>query len=158
MTTETPAARPTIQMVCVGKTLLQSGKIGFVFNEVLADGTLGTERIYSDRNLKHVRVGAVYQVEVDPENPRSIFTQTLRWVSLWHNKEEAAVWQLTTDAFDTASAALKQEKKETSRELLVELLAPLRKRYWSTNPVNRLAMEVRILAYLRRVPLRDESI
>jgi hypothetical protein len=96
-------------------------------------------------------------VEVDTENPRSIYAHTIRWLGLWSDTAEAAVWQLAADAFDTAAAAVKQEKKETGRELFIEVLQPIRKQYWKTNAANRLAMEVRILAYLRRVPLRAES-
>lgn len=157
MTQESSQVKPIITMVCVRKTFLKNGKLGFVFKEVKPQGTLGDERIYSEKDLKHVRVGAVYQVEVDPENQRSIYTHTLRWLALWRDSEQAAVWQIAADAFDTEAAARKQEKRETSRELFLEMLAPLRKQYWKTNPATRLAIEVRVLAYLRRVPLHEES-
>ena len=101
MTAEQPqekVPRPHITLVCVGKTYIQNGKIGLVFKEINPDGSAGVERIYSQKDLKHVRVGAVYEVEGSTENLRSIFTDTLRWLRLWEDKPEAAAWQAAADA------------------------------------------------------------
>ena len=151
-----PQTKPRITMVFTGKTYLESGQIGLVFLEVNADGSLGEERIYGQKNLKHASVGSVYEVETDPANPRSIYSSTLRWIRLWDDKAQVATWQTLADAFDTRELAVKHERKETQRKLPLELLAPLREEYWKTNPVTRLAIEVRVLAYLRRSKLAAE--
>jgi hypothetical protein len=153
MTTDTPPPRPRITVACVGKTYLSDGKIGLVFRDVNPDGSMGDERIYQFKGLQHLRVGAVYEVEVDDQNPRSIYTRTFRWLRLWDKTDEAAVWQLAVDAFDTRHLAAQQEKKHNARKLPVELLAPIREEYRRTNPLGRLAIEVRILAYLKQVKI-----
>jgi hypothetical protein len=130
-------------------TDLESGQIGLVFLEVNPEGSLGSELIYGPKNLKHARVGSVYDIEIDPANPRSIYPNTLRWLRLWEDQVQASVWQTLADAFDTRDLAIHQERKETGGKLPLELLAPLREEYWSTNAVGRLAIEVRVLAYLR---------
>ena len=157
VTTEQPSnvPRPRITLVCVGKTYIQNGKIGLVFREINENGSAGAERIYSQKDLKHVRVGAVYEVEGSAENLRSIFTDTLRWLRLWEDKPEAAAWQAAADAFDTRDLAAKQEKNQNARKLPLELLEPIRKEYRRTNAVGRLAFEVRVLAYLRQVKMID---
>lgn len=146
-------ARRRITLVCTGKTDLTDGKPGLVFHKVNADGTAGDERIYQHKGLEHLRVGAVYEVEIDHQNPRSVYTRTFKWVRLWDNVEEAAVWQLAAEAFDTAHLAVRQEKKENARRLPLELLAPIREEYWRTNPAGRLAIEVRVLAYLKQAKI-----
>ena len=149
-------ARPVITLVCVEKVYLAASKIGLRFQEVTGDGSLGAERIYERKGLTHIRVGAVYQVEADPANPRTIYPNTLRWMKLWDNIEEASVWQLAADAFDTRHLAAQQEKKQNARRLPIERLAPFRDLYWKTNALGRLAIEVRVLAYLRQVSVPQE--
>src|SRR5260370_40175730 len=110
VTTEQPdrVPRPRMTLVCVGKTYIQNGKIGLVFREINENGSAGAERIYSQKDLKHVRVGAVYEVECSAENLRSIFTNTLRWLRLWEDMPEAAALQAAADAFDTRDLAAQQ--------------------------------------------------
>lgn len=151
--TKDTALKSRITLVCTGKTHLKAGEVGLVFRTVDGDGGTGRERIYSHKNLKTVRVGAVYDVDTDPEDQTAIHTNSLRWIRLWENQNEAAAWQVAADAFDTRELAARQERKETSRKLPVELLEPIREQYWATNAAGRLAIEVRVLAYLRRVTL-----
>jgi hypothetical protein len=154
---QTLPARPRVTLVCTGKTYLDSGKIGITFREVREDGSPGDERIYSQKNFRHVRVGAVYDAETDPANPRSIYGGRMRWLRLWQETAQAAAWQVAADAFDTRDLAMKQERKENARSLPVELLTPIREQYWSTNAAGRLAIEVRVLAYLRRIKIVSEA-
>src|SRR5260370_41103483 len=112
VTTEQPdrVPRPRMTLVCVGKTYIQNGKIGLVFREINENGSAGAERIYSQKDLKHVRVGALYEVEGSTENLRSIFTHTLRWLRLWEAKPEAAASHAAPDAFGTRDLATRQEQ------------------------------------------------
>lgn len=151
-----PPARPIVTLVCTGKTYLSDGRVGIVFREVPSDGSLGAERIYEQKRLRHARVGAVYEVEVDGANQRSLYTDTLRWLKLWEKQEEAALWQLSAEAFDTQHMAAQQEKKENARKLPLELLAPIRHQYQRTNAASRLAIEVRVLAYLRQISITPD--
>jgi hypothetical protein len=146
-----PSARPLLTLVCTGRTYLTTGKIGLVLREVQSDDSLGSERIYQRKGLEHLRVGAVYQVEADSADLGSIYTRTIRWLRLWGNTEEAAIWQLAAEAFDTRHLAAQQERKQNARKLPLEVLSPVRDEYRRTNPAGRLAIEVRLLAYLRQV-------
>src|SRR5215471_2130560 len=103
-------SKPKIAIVCTGKTYLKSGAIGLVFAEVSSEGLVGAERIYDQKNLKHVRAGSVYEVEIDPANSGSIYPSTIRWLRLWEDKSQAATWQALVDAFDTSDLAVKQER------------------------------------------------
>jgi hypothetical protein len=154
--TEQLQSRPRIQLVCIGKGRAKQD-VCLVFREVASDGSRGKERIYSQKHLRHVRVGHVYEVETDATTITQIYTDTVRWLSVWPDKTEAATWQTAAAAFDTLELARKNEQKETGRKLPLELLRPLRDEYWKTNPAGRLAIEVRLLAYLRLVTVRDSS-
>lgn len=150
--------RPRIQLVCVGKTYVEKDKIGLLFKVINGDGPAGPERIYLRKDLEHVRVGAIYEVETNPEKPTSIYLNTFRWLRLWEDATEAAAWQASADAFDTRDVALRQERKENGRKLPLELLEPIRREHRKTNAAGRLALEVRVLAYLRQVKITGELI
>src|SRR5262245_9983656 len=124
--------RSTLTLVCVGKVTVAGGKVGLAFREVTPEGALGDERVYEQKGLRHVRIGAVYNVDADSVNPRSIYTTSFRWLRLWSNTAEAAVWQTAADAFDTQLLAAQQEKKQNARKLPLEVLAPIRQQYWKT--------------------------
>jgi hypothetical protein len=124
---------------------------------IAPDGTAGEERLYSQKKMKSIRVGSVYEFGVDSKDSTRIYVDTARWMRVWDNEQEAAVWQLASAAFDTTEDARKHEKQQTSRRLALELLEPIRKEYWRTNYAGRLAIEVRVLAYLRHVPLSSDN-
>jgi hypothetical protein len=48
--------RPHVRLVCVAKTYTEKDQLGLVFKEVLPDGALNGERIYSQKSMKHIRV------------------------------------------------------------------------------------------------------
>jgi hypothetical protein len=100
-------------------------------------------------------VGNVYEVEVDASDPTRIYADSARWLRVWDNEQEAAVWQVASAAFDTVELARKHEKQQTSRRLPLELLKPIREEYWRTNSTGKLAIEVRVLAYLRLISLNS---
>jgi hypothetical protein len=147
---------PTVQLVCVGK-IRSRNLVCWVFKTILPDGNVGEERLYSAKNLKAISVGSVYEVETDADDSTRIYVNSARWLRVWSNEEEAAVWQAAAAAFDTTELARKREKQETSRKLPLEVLRPLREEYWRTNAAGRLAIEVRVLAYLRLVSLNNDN-
>ncbi len=156
MTEQAGADANKLHLVCVGKAYAKTKEVCFIFLVVGSDGRAGDERIYAQKHLKHVRVGHLYEVETDSTEPTRIHTNTMRWLNVWHDAAEAATWQTAAAAFDTLDLAHKNEKKETGRRLPLELLRPIREEYLKTNPAGRLAIEVRVLAYLRLVKLNHE--
>jgi hypothetical protein len=150
------APRSTVQLVCVGKTRSKT-LLCWVFRLALPNGQAGEERIYSQKSLKSVRIGSVYEVDADPVDSTRIYVDSARWLRLWENKEEAAVWQTSGAAFDTLELARKHEQQQTSRRLPLELLRPIREQYWQTNAAGKLAIELRVLAYLRLVSIHNEE-
>ena len=149
-------ARTTVQLVCIAK-VRSKGELCWLFRVVLPDGQSGPERLYSQKSLKSIRVGHVYEVDADPADPTRIYVDSARWLRLWGDEAEAAVWQTASAAFDTLELARKHQKQQTSRRLPLELLKPIRDEYWRTNSAGRLAIEVRVLAYLRLVSLSSEE-
>lgn len=102
-------------------------------------------------------MGNVYELDVDATEPTRIYADSARWLRVWGNEPEAAVWQTMSGAFDTEELARKYEKDQTSRRLPLELLSPIRREYWRTNSAGKLAIEIRVLAYLRMTSLNSEE-
>jgi hypothetical protein len=148
--------QPKVRLVCAGKAHSKKD-VCLVFRVVDSKGAAGEDRLYSQKNLKQVRVSHVYEVETAEDDSTRIHTQTIRWIGVWPEQQEDATWQAAAAAFDTLELAKKAEKKETERRLPLELLRPLRDEYFRTNPAGRLAIEVRVLAYLRMVSLGSKE-
>jgi hypothetical protein len=70
--TEQRQPRPRIQLVCVGKGRAKQD-VCLVFREVASDGSPGKERIYSQKHLRHLRVGHVYDLETDATDLTRIY-------------------------------------------------------------------------------------
>jgi hypothetical protein len=153
---DSKAPELTVHMVCTGQ-LRCEGELCWSFRVTSPETQAGTERIYSQKGFKAVQVGHEYALKVDSSEPTRVYTNSTRWIRLWPNQEEAAVWQLASAAFDTEELARKREKQQTARRLPVERLKPIRDLYWRTNAAGRLASEVRVLSYLRLVPINGEE-
>lgn len=80
----------------------------------------------------------------------SIRTNTFQFVDELADKTLAAEIRLTHEANETEYTAVKHAKKaRNDKSAVLELLKPLRRAWLKTNTVGRLALEVRILHYLR---------
>lgn len=154
--------------VCCGYVALDSGKPGIVIAEVMPEpvpagdqtasefhipGTadLARLRLYERKVLRHLCVGSTYQIEADE---RSIRPSTARWQGRYHDSEVVRTWQAMADAYEIAERARKGAAAEKRTDLNFEALGPFRRAWLQTNPVGRLALEVRVLAYLRMQTVR----
>ncbi len=149
--------------VCCGYVTLESGKPGIAIAEVMAEpvapsdetasqfhipGTadLARLRIYERKLLRHMSVGSTYEIEA---NETSIRLGTARWQGRYRNEEVVRTWQAMADAYEIAERARKAEAAEKRSDLNFEALESLRRAWLQTNSIGRLALEVRVLAYLR---------
>jgi hypothetical protein len=113
----TPSARRIITLAYVGGTYLSDGKIGVVFKEITEDGSLGAERVYQHKGLHHLRVSAVYQVEVDGAEALAWFTEKLGFVKRVDRLRPPRAWALGMNEVDVFSALANPVR----REILVQL-------------------------------------
>lgn len=148
---------------CCGFVTLDSGKAGIAIAEVMDEpvkpgddtasqfhipGTddLARVRIHERKALRHLSIGSTYEIEA---NDTSIRPSTARWQGRYHNDEVVRTWQGMADAYEIAERARKAEAAEKRTDLNFDALDPLRRAWLQTNSVGRLALEVRVLAYLR---------
>ncbi len=96
-------------------------------------------------------VGSTYEIEA---NETSIRPGTACWQGRYHNEEVLRTWQAMADANEIAERARKAEAAEKRSDLNFEALEPLRRAWLQTNSIGRLALEVRVLAYMRMQKLR----
>jgi len=101
--------------------------------------------------LRQLCVGSTYETEA---NEKSIRPSTARWRRRYHDDEVVRTWQAMADAYEIAERARKAETAEKRTDLNFEALAPFRRAWLQTNPTGRLALEVRMLAYLRMQAVR----
>lgn len=109
------------------------------FHAVLVNGE---EMLFE--KFKNFIVGGIYEFdgEVSENGIKGNFNNPTFKGSVEHNSELLLQHKAAVDLW----AALNQAKKQND---LLELLRPLREAYQATNPQGQIAMEVRLLNYLR---------
>jgi hypothetical protein len=154
--------------VCCGYVTLESGKPGIAIAEVISEpiqpsdetasqfhipgtGDLARLRIHERKMLRHLIVGSTYEIEA---NETSIRPSTVRWHGRYRNDDVVRTWQAMADAYEIAERASKAEAAEKRTDLNFEALEPLRRAWLQTNGIGRLALEARVLAYLRMQKLK----
>ena len=98
-------------------------------------------------------VGGVYSVSCalgKGGELESIVSETLQWNGDRVPEDELSVLLLLHEAALTEASAISQKKKALAdKSSILDVLKPLRVEYQRTNPVGKLALEVRVLNYLR---------
>lgn len=153
---------------CCGFVTLDSGKAGIAIAEVMPEpvkpddgtpsqfhisgtGDLARIRIHERKALRHLAIGSTYEIEADDT---SIRPSTARWHGRYCDDDVVRTWQAMADAYEVAERARKAEAAEKRTDLNFDALEPLRRAWLQTNSVGRLALEVRVLAYLRMQKVR----
>ena len=154
---------------CCGYVTLDSGRPGVAIAEVMPEplspsdetaasqfhipgtGDLARLRIYERKILRLLSVGSTYEIEA---NETSIRPGTARWQGRYHSDEVVRTWKAMADAYEIAERARKAEAAEKRADLSFEAMEPFRRAWLQTNSVGRLALEVRVLAYLRMQRLK----
>ena len=135
------------EFVCAGKVRLAGGALGVTLIELDAAGQLGQERHFQNKNsMRTMRPGVVYAIrtETQPDGLR-IFASECRFVRLWPDAQQRAVWQAESEAEEVAHRAKKMRLDD-----MTALLAPIRKQYQRTDSIGRLALQVVLLDALRK--------
>lgn len=158
-TTTTPM--PRVELVCVGRSQVTSGKLVHAWRELLPDGTLAPERrLYT--KLKNARPGGIYSVEVDSlatfrSEKGSLYPATLRWEREWPNRAEAAEWQAEAEALETRVAAERRaDKEERESDELRKALRPFRAVYQQSSSAMQRALIANMLRELTRPMTLEE--
>lgn len=133
--------------VCTGSVVLTGGKLGKILRPVGEDGSLGDERYYGAKGLRGFHVGGVWSI---PTNGTSITVGKARYVRRWEKAEDVTTWTVKSRAAEAEIAARKKQKTDAALVAALPALDPLRRLYFKTNAANRIAIEVVVLAYLRR--------
>lgn len=145
------------EFVIVGRTRTTEKKPGVILRRlgevqhVGEDGELGPEEVYSAKPLLRKPIGAVYVIEA---TATSIRPTTARYLRQYHDRDKVMTWQAEARAQEIIEQAARDEKKGATPAAL-KALEPLRRLYARTNHLNRLAIEVQVLAYLRSYPRLD---
>jgi len=145
-----PEPRPRIEIVLVGKTLSVQKKVVFAVRKVEGGKLVGDEFYLSGFSGG---IGCVYSFEYEPGETFRYYASTQRFVGQWKDDSDRAVWQAQARAFDIEQAAIRERKKAEGVNDMLDALEPLRRRYQKTNATGKLAIEVLLLSYLRRVEI-----
>ena len=111
----------------------------------------GKERACFDKSYSLTLAG-VYSVDADLVDGEinTLYVNTFKYLGLVTDDEQAATIKLQAEALKTEHTARCQAKKSLNdKTVILDVLKPLRKAWANTNAVGKMALEVRILSYLR---------
>jgi len=141
-----------VKLYCSGVVIFSNNKPSKAFRLVNDDGTLSDEIVYfSGKSLSLCWPGQVYKVEADLEKGgvKTIYGRP-EFHEVYGDEKQRAEDRITSEANQTVITAMTQSKKaETSKSDILNVLKPLRRAYDKTNALGRIAIEVRVLQYLR---------
>lgn len=140
----------SVRVVCLG-TRVTNNKKTTAFR-LLGDGQnfIGPEARFSA--VKNTYPAAIFTIEAILINGRlqNINPNTIKFCEKLIDSEASAVIRLAHEAAESTLAALSQSRKnKADKSAILAQLKPLRAAWRSTNEVGRLALEVRVLNYLR---------
>lgn len=143
--------RETIRVVCLGNRVHDKDRKSIVVQRLAAQDELMGRPWHFTTKKSHGIAGCVYEIdaEIDGDDVSIIFS-TMRFQGTYHDTDLVAQWKLESQAADTELAAVAQARKaKRDNSAVLECLEPLMNAYMATNPVGRLALEVRVLHYMR---------
>lgn len=141
-----------LKVVCLGTVVGRGDKRLTAIQ--LVDSTLnvyGAKAYFSGMKKFHVAGIFTVNVELDADKEISIIQgSTARFFCAFPDEEQSALMRLSHETNETLITAAAQSKKaRNDKTCVLETLRPLRKLWASTNHAGQLALEVRVLNYLR---------
>jgi len=141
-----------VKIYCIGTQITDKGKKAKGFRFVNEDRTLQEgEFTFSGKGCLACYVGQVYTVkmEIYDNGDMTMYGSPLVFGN-YHDNEQIAKDRLSSEANETLLTARAQSKKAATEKVdILELLRPLRKQYCRTNTQGQVALEARVLYYLR---------
>lgn len=136
-------------VLCLG-TRIVNGKKSTAFQLLdESDALIGKVCTYTGIKASYVFPAAVCTLDAT-ETLETIHPQSIKFVRSLRSTAFGAKVRLEHEAAETILAAYNQGKKaKNNKQQILEALKPLREVYNTTNAVGKLALEVRVLNYLR---------
>lgn len=112
----------------------------------------GNEHYYLRKEFGSAVVGGIYTWDTDST---SWYPGSVKYVGSYADQDKAQViqWAIKAQVHSATRDARRLEKKEATRNLIRETMAPLNQAYWSTNVQGKRALEVLVLEALRSTSL-----
>lgn len=141
------------EWVCTHFEIAASKKLGVAFRVLDSKGKIksgeGSERFFEAK--KHnVQVGHVYKVSASATQVKLPYV----WVRMYEDKEKVAEWQLRERARKASERVEQAQKKETARNLPLEVLQPFADAYSRSDYYGRIAIEIIMIEHIRRYGVR----
>lgn len=138
--------------VCKGYAY-ENGKMYVRIHRLSADfKPIGEGGLYEiDKNLRGMTCGGVYTIPATEKKIRAGQKVFLKWGGdVAALADEIDAWQIDSKAAETRKVIDAQEKKSAELSVAFHSMDKLRAIYRGTNYEGKLAIEVRLLDYLRR--------
>lgn len=140
-----------VDLMCLGSAIGSNNTRLTTFKRIDSnDEPIGRASHFS--KLKGIYPGLIYNglVKLNGEEIETIKANTLEYTLRKAEGIEYAMLKLKHEAVETEILVGNQQKKEgADKSSILDLLAPIRRAYKSTNQLGRLGLEVRVLNYLR---------
>lgn len=137
-----------LRLLCLGTRYFQGSKKHTAYIEIDENQNIVSDEVVHYSHNSKVNVNVIYTVQ-SPEKG-SILGNSFEVVERLKDEDQSATQLLEHEAHELAFLTYKKSKKAQSDKTgILNLLWPLRQLYKNTNALGKMALEVRILNYLR---------
>lgn len=137
----------TIMLLCLGNVVLRDETLGIAFQEIENDQLTSKKRYFKTKSFKNLFPGAIISIEADET---TVEPKTLKYMGRWQDSTLVANLQLETEIAKTHIRQHGMLKRDKQLDTLLEILQPLRRKYYMLDATNKRAFELIILEYLRK--------
>lgn len=150
---------PKTEILCLGRRVGRDNKLANVF--ILADvedpsDTHPDVMVFGNtRHVKKYSAGNIYSLEMEKneEGGSTVFFVSAphaAFVRTYEDSEKRMAWQAASRAAEATVRKIGESAKVMKSEEFLHVLDPLRRIYTSADRLNKIAIEMTVLEYLRR--------
>lgn len=146
-----------IKLCCVGRRRGHTGKVFMCFFIVDETNKPLTEDYDCDEKLRYYElkprvsskftIGNIYEFE--SKEDKSIIVNSSKFINHFSDENKIASWHIA-DLAVRSEVSLKNKEKTGIHEIIEKTLKPLRQRYYETDSLGKIAIEIAVLNYMRR--------
>lgn len=138
-----------VELFCTG-THFGNGNVRLIGFIVLEKGKTTDETLYYSLSKIRAGVGHVYTVDMSKDDGHQTMYGKPRWVREFEDEEFVLKHRLESEKNETLFLAMNQAKKALKEKKdILNCLKPIREKWRNTNTQGQVALEARVLYYLR---------
>lgn len=144
------AKKEMVELFCTGTHFGKGNNVRLIGFIIVKEGQLTSRSLYYSYSKFNSYVGHIYKVEMSDEGDGVIMHGRPEYVRTFEDEAVILEHRLESESNDTIFLAVNQAKKAVKEKKdILNCLKPIRQKWRNTNTLGQVALEARVLYYLR---------